>query len=95
MVQGYQALADPTRLRILKLLEHSTHCVCEIQAGLRDIAPNLLSHHLRVLREAGLVHAVRRGRWIDYSLNEATLKQLREAIPQPQAHSTLCTCEAL
>lgn len=91
--KGFQALSDPTRLRILGLLEGGTRCVCEIQNDLPEVAPNLLSHHLRVLREAGLVHAVRRGRWIDYSLNAEALEQLRNAIPRPRAFSTACTCE--
>ncbi|MCX7783236.1 MAG: metalloregulator ArsR/SmtB family transcription factor [Meiothermus sp.] len=94
-LEGFKALSDPTRLGILRLLEGGTRCVCQIQAVLPEIAPNLLSHHLRVLREAGLVRAVKRGRWIDYSLNGVALEQLCQAIPQPQAHSTLCTCEAL
>lgn len=42
-------------------------CVCDFQGDL-DIAPNLLSYHLRVLREAGLVDATRRGRWMDYRI---------------------------
>ena len=90
--RGFQALSDPTRLRILWLLEEGTRCVCEIQSGLPEIAPNLLSHHLRVLREAGLVHSVRRGRWIDYSLNADALEQLRRAIPRPSTLSTICAC---
>lgn len=91
--KGFQALSDPTRLRILGLLEGGTRCVCEIQNDLSEVAPNLLSHHLRVLREAGLVHAVRRGRWVDYSLNAEALERLRKAIPRPRAFSTACTCE--
>jgi ArsR family transcriptional regulator len=91
--RGFQALSDPTRLRILGLLEGGTRCVCELQSGLSEIAPNLLSHHLRVLREAGLVHAVRRGRWIDYSLNAEALEQLRKAIPRPKAFAAACVCE--
>jgi len=93
--RGFQALSDPTRLRILGLLEGGTRCVCELQSGLSEIAPNLLSHHLRVLREAGLVRSVRRGRWIDYSLDEEALKRLREAIPHPDPQPSSCRCEAL
>ena len=47
------------------------------------MAPNLLSYHLRVLREAGLVDAARRGRWVDYRLSETALRRLRSAIPTP------------
>ncbi len=79
--KAFQALADPTRLGILRVLQQGTCCVCEIQEQLPEVAPNLLSHHLRVLREAGLVEASKRGRWVDYRLNTATLKALRSAIP--------------
>jgi ArsR family transcriptional regulator len=82
-LRGFQALADPTRLRILQALEGGPRCVCQIQEDLPQVAPNLLSHHLRVLREAGLVHATKRGRWVDYSLNGAALEALRSSIPRP------------
>lgn len=61
------ALGDPIRLSILDHLVDERRCVCTLQEDL-DIAPNLLSYHLRVLREAGLVVASRRGRWVDYEL---------------------------
>ncbi|MBI5812378.1 MAG: helix-turn-helix transcriptional regulator [Meiothermus silvanus] len=92
---GFQALSDLTRLHILQLLKGGTRCVCQIQTDLPEVAPNLLSHHLRVLREAGLVRSVRRGRWIDYSLDEEALKRLREAIPHPDPQPSSCRCEAL
>ncbi|MFU8888307.1 MAG: ArsR/SmtB family transcription factor [Trueperaceae bacterium] len=62
-----RALADPTRLRIVALLGAGPRCVCSLQEEV-DAAANLLSHHLRVLREAGLIEGSRRGRWIDYRL---------------------------
>ena len=62
-----KALADPTRLRIVALLGAGPRCVCSLQEEV-DVAANLLSHHLRVLREAGLIAGARRGRWIDYRL---------------------------
>lgn len=61
----FAALADPVRLRILDLLGDTTRCVCEIRERV-TVAPNLLSYHLRVLREAGLIEGHKRGRWIDY-----------------------------
>jgi ArsR family transcriptional regulator len=77
---SFGALADPIRLRVLELLAGGKRCVCELQKAL-DIAPNLLSYHLRVLREAGLVVASRRGRWVDYQLEPEVLDRLRGAIP--------------
>src|SRR5512143_1791263 len=77
----FAAVADGTRLRILRQLARSgATCVCNIDAS-EDLAPNLLSYHLKVLREAGLVTASRRGRWIDYSLAPDALDRLHSAIP--------------
>lgn len=68
------ALADGKRLRILDSLRGGEACVCELQDAL-GLAQSLLSHHLRVLREAGLVEDRRDGRWIYYSLvREALLE---------------------
>lgn len=78
-VQVFKALGDPTRLAIVRYLAAEGCCVCDLQQAL-DVPANLLSHHLRVLREAGLVHDQRRGRWVDYRLNEVALSQLREVL---------------
>ena len=66
--QVFAALADPARLRILATLADAGRCVCDIRTAV-PIAANLLSYHLRVLREAGLIEGRRRGRWIDYHLS--------------------------
>jgi ArsR family transcriptional regulator, arsenate/arsenite/antimonite-responsive transcriptional repressor len=81
-VEAFAALADPTRLRILEVLAHGTRCVCDLRDEV-PIAANLLSYHLRVLREAGLLTSSRRGRWIDYAVDEAALEGLVEAVPRP------------
>ena len=67
-VSYLEALADPVRLALVVNLAGGERCVCELQERVA-VAPNLLSYHLRVLREAGLVIAARRGRWMDYRLD--------------------------
>jgi len=70
-----KVLADPNRLRIFGLLMQGDSCNCELNETL-GLPPNLLSHHLRVLREAGLVHSRRDavdGRWIYYSVDKETV----------------------
>ena len=63
-----RALADPTRLAIVRELGSAgTICACDFTATCGVSQPTV-SHHLRVLREAGVVHAERRGTSIDYSL---------------------------
>ncbi len=75
------AAADPVRWTVLRhLAEHGTTCVCNLQERV-PIAANLLSYHLKVLREAGLVTTARRGRWVDYTLAEDAETRLREALP--------------
>ncbi|MCB9420315.1 MAG: winged helix-turn-helix transcriptional regulator [Ardenticatenaceae bacterium] len=66
-----KALSEPNRLRIFATLMNGDSCNCELQETL-GLAPNLLSHHLRVLEKAGLVHSRRDrvdGRWIYYSVD--------------------------
>ena len=80
LTQQFKALGDPTRLRVVALLAAGERCVCELQNAI-ETPGNLLSHHLKVLREAGLIEGKRRGRWIDYRLNENALARLRRALP--------------
>lgn len=74
------ALADPVRWTVLRRLSDGPACVCDLQEH-AAVAPNLLSYHLKVLREAGLVTSSRRGRWIDYTLAEDTFERLIDALP--------------
>ena len=78
--QVFSALGDPIRLSILDLLADVERCVCDLQEAL-DIAPNLLSYHLRVLREAGLLHATRRGRWVDYRMADGASQAVARGLP--------------
>jgi DNA-binding transcriptional ArsR family regulator len=66
-----KATADPTRTRILKILERGALCVCQIQAVLA-LAPSTVSRHLSVLKMAGLVTDRRAGKWIHYELSDGT-----------------------
>ena len=73
-----KVLAEPRRLQILHMLMEGLQCNCELGDAL-DMAPNLISHHLRVLREARLVDVERDpsdGRWLYYSLNLETLAEM-------------------
>jgi ArsR family transcriptional regulator len=73
-----KVLAEPKRLHILHMLMEGVQCNCVLGDAL-DMAPNLISHHLRVLREAGLVDVERDpddARWVYYSLNREALEEL-------------------
>lgn len=79
-VELLQAVADPVRWAVLEELGDATRCVCDLRERV-PVPANLLSYHLKVLREAGLVTATRRGRWIDYTLAADALERMREALP--------------
>jgi ArsR family transcriptional regulator, arsenate/arsenite/antimonite-responsive transcriptional repressor len=76
----FKALADPTRVAIVNRLGASAEvCVCELNAEF-DLSQPTISHHLKVLREAGLVSATRRGTWAYYRLVDESLGQLRQTL---------------
>jgi ArsR family transcriptional regulator len=75
LLSALKALADPTRLALLRLLSSGERCVCELHGPL-ELPQNLTSHHLRVLREAGLVTVRRDSRWAYYSLERERLGSL-------------------
>jgi ArsR family transcriptional regulator len=82
MAKGFSALADPARLRILSMLAAAPEgevCVCDFVGPVGKSQPTI-SHHLRILGEAGLVHGDRRGKWVWYSLDRERLAQLRAAL---------------
>ena len=74
-----KAMSDSNRLRILDVLMQGTSCNCELNEQL-GLPPNLLSHHLRILREAGLIDSRRDavdGRWIYYSVDKDAIIKWR------------------
>jgi ArsR family transcriptional regulator, arsenate/arsenite/antimonite-responsive transcriptional repressor len=73
-----KALADPARLRLMSLIashEGAEACVCDVSAGI-DLAQPTISHHLKVLRTAGLLTSERRGSWVYYRVVSDALQQL-------------------
>jgi len=89
--QAFKALGEPTRLRILAHLQAGESCACEVQEAL-DVPANLLSHHLKVLREAGLVTGTRRGRWIDYRVETDHLAVLASVLTAVAERPTTACC---
>ena len=67
VVDIFKALADPTRLRIMLLLQVRELCVCELTYIL-GMEQSRVSHQMRILREAGLVEDLRQGRWMIYRI---------------------------
>ncbi len=78
-IEVFRALGDPVRWTIVNELRQGTRCAC-VLSDVAQVSPSLLSHHLKTLREAGLVTGERRGRWIDYSLAPEVFVQLSAAL---------------
>jgi ArsR family transcriptional regulator len=90
-----QAVAEPNRARIVALLGHGEHCVCDAGEML-GLSPALVSHHLRTLRATGILRERKSGRWVYYSLDLERVAALRAAVanlltPTPAA-TTACLC---
>jgi ArsR family transcriptional regulator, arsenate/arsenite/antimonite-responsive transcriptional repressor len=82
LAHGFSALADPVRLRVLSMLAATPDgevCVCDFVEPLGKSQPTV-SHHLKILSDAGLVHGDRRGKWVWYSLDRARLAELQATI---------------
>lgn len=73
--EGFRALGDPNRLKILHLLLRCGEmCACETMLAL-DLPQSNLSFHMKTLRQAGLVKARKSGRWMYYSLNRPAFER--------------------
>lgn len=73
-----KALSDPVRLRLLSLIASRSGgeaCVCDVSAGI-DVSQPTISHHLKVLRTAGLLNSERRGSWVYYRVIPEALQRL-------------------
>ncbi|KUL34052.1 metalloregulator ArsR/SmtB family transcription factor [Streptomyces sp. NPDC006385] len=82
-----KAIADPTRLQLLRLIERAPKgeaCVCDLTECLGLRQPTV-SHHLKVMTEAGLLNRDRRGTWVWYSLNHDGLRRVREILDPASA----------
>jgi ArsR family transcriptional regulator, arsenate/arsenite/antimonite-responsive transcriptional repressor len=77
----FRALGDETRLAILRRLRAAGEvCACDFVACC-DVAQPPVSHHLKVLRQAGLVSGERRGLWIYYRIEPAAFERIKELLP--------------
>ena len=79
----FRALGDPVRLRLLSLIAATDEvCVCDLTESV-DVSAPTVSHHLKALRQAGLVHAHRRGTWVYYRAVPAALHRLGALLSEP------------
>ncbi len=67
-VKLFKALSDPNRLRIIRMLQEKSLCVCEIREVLQ-LANSTVSQHLSILKEAGYIVENKEGKWVNYLIN--------------------------
>jgi ArsR family transcriptional regulator len=79
MIDMLKAIAEENRFQIIKLLSEKSLCVCEIEAKLK-IPQNLVSHHLSVLKKAGLIDDCRCGKNNYYSINKQSFDKLTKTL---------------
>jgi ArsR family transcriptional regulator, arsenate/arsenite/antimonite-responsive transcriptional repressor len=94
ITRQFHALADENRLKIIDLLRAGEQCVCELTDAL-EVGQSLLSHHLRVLKDAGLVTDRRDGRWAYYALDGGAFEQLQSfvgAMPSTRLSLNIAKC---
>ncbi|MBQ9131915.1 MAG: winged helix-turn-helix transcriptional regulator [Clostridia bacterium] len=75
-IKVFKALADDNRLEVMELLMSGEKCGCELVEALK-IGQSTLSHHMRILCEAGLVDSCKEGKWMHYSLSAEGSAQVR------------------
>jgi len=75
----FSAVSDPVRIKILKLLEKESMCVCELMKAL-NMRQSLISYHLKFLREAGLIKPVRKGKWVFYKIADKKVLRMIDKI---------------
>ncbi len=81
----FKALGDPVRLRLMSMIASQPEaCVCDLTGEFALSGPTI-SHHLKVLREAGLIDGERRGTWVYYRVRPAALDQLAALLTSPSS----------
>ena len=91
VASGFKALADPARVQLLHLVsssEAAESCVCDLTAAL-GLSQGTVSHHLKVLVEAGLLERERRGTWAWYRLVPESLTALAGTLTVPAEQETM------
>jgi ArsR family transcriptional regulator len=87
-----KAVADPTRLQLIAYINASTKsesCVCDLTEAL-DLSQPTISHHLRILTEAGLISREKRGTWVWYSVNQERWDELSNLFRSDSFSSAEC-----
>ena len=91
----FKALGDEHRIHILNLLRGGEKCACHLLEAM-DISQPTLSHHMKILCDAGIVTAHKDGKWIHYSICRETVNSILELMQEPLPADNLpenCCCK--
>lgn len=91
-VDVLKALGDKNRLLILDMLSCGEMYACDIMDGL-DLTQPTISHHMKILVKSGLVTGKKAGKWVNYSINKETVKDLMEYIDYLTNEKKDCICQ--
>lgn len=90
----FKALGDPNRILILKALRNGETCCCHLLEQLQISQPTL-SHHMKILCDAGIVTGRKDGKWVHYSINcegACRIRQILVEITSPEQRPANCRC---
>lgn len=90
----FKALGDENRIRILKLLRNGETCTCKLLEAL-EISQPTLSHHMKILCDAGIVAGRKEGKWVHYSIScegACRVRKLFQELTSPERRPANCKC---
>ena len=88
----FKVLSDPVRLQIVDLISCREMCACEILEYL-SITQSTLSHHMKVLKECGLVNSRKDATWMNYSLNSDFVNEFKTTLDKITSDTEECLCK--
>ncbi|MTI49160.1 MAG: winged helix-turn-helix transcriptional regulator [Firmicutes bacterium] len=91
-IEIFKALSDNNRLLILDMLSCGELCACDIMEGL-DLTQPTISHHMKILQQAGLVNSRKNGKWVIYSIKKKTTDEIINFIRDLTSYKENCICE--
>ncbi|WBW96671.1 ArsR/SmtB family transcription factor [Oceanirhabdus sp. W0125-5] len=90
-VEVFKALSDVNRLKIIDMLSCGELCVGDLIEGL-ELSQPTISHHMKILKQAGLVKSYKIGKWTKYSLNKESFEDIAEFIKYISSFKEDCIC---
>ncbi|MBS3995337.1 MAG: winged helix-turn-helix transcriptional regulator [Alkaliphilus sp.] len=93
-VEVFKALSDYKRLLIIEMLSCGKLCACDLYAGLNLTQPTI-SHHMKILQQAGLVKAKKNGKWVNYSLCKEAFNEVCSFIQFLSTDKEDCICKTI